>query len=239
MCGTRKEREHNLRHGLAAPAPVGFTSPGRHWTLRRLFIRYKHQLVPQVRTVCEVGCGAGEILSQLHKQLPGHMLFHGYEISPYAFEKCLERQTERLVFHLKDLLQEETELFDLVLTIDIVEHIEDYFGFLRRLRSKGKRHIFHIPLDMSVNLVLRGGPMLRARESVGHLHFFAKETALATLKDTGYQVVDYVYTAGATELPNPTLGRRILALPRRMAFRVHPDWAVRLLGGYSLLVLAE
>jgi hypothetical protein len=30
-----------------------------------------------------------------------------------------------------------------------------------------------------------------------------------------------------------------MRLPRQAAFKVSPDWAARVLGGYSLLVLAE
>src|SRR4029077_18429171 len=36
-------------------------------------------------TVCEIGCGAGGILSELQKPLP-HVRFTGYEISPQAHE---------------------------------------------------------------------------------------------------------------------------------------------------------
>ncbi len=43
-------------------------------------------------TVCEVGCGAGEILSQLHARLPSHVVFTGYEISPQAHALALTRE---------------------------------------------------------------------------------------------------------------------------------------------------
>ena len=33
-------------------------------------------------SICEVGCGAGEILNQLYLNLPKGILFNGYEISP-------------------------------------------------------------------------------------------------------------------------------------------------------------
>ena len=40
------------------------------------------------RVICEVGCGAGEILNQLSLQFDGNVKFFGYEISPQAFEIC-------------------------------------------------------------------------------------------------------------------------------------------------------
>jgi len=41
------------------------------------------------------------------------------------------------------------------------------------------------------------------------------------------------------ELPNQALTSRIMQLPRRVMFAINPDLAVRVLGGYSLLVLAK
>ena len=79
------------------------------------------------------------------------------------------------------------------MAIDVFEHVEDYFGFLRKLREKAEYKIFHIPLDLSVQTVLRSSPIIKGRKSVGHIHYFTKETALETLKDTGYEIIDYFY----------------------------------------------
>ncbi len=64
-------------------------------------------------SVCEVGCGAGEILNQLHRQMAGDVLFHGYEISPQAYQLCKGRAKERLEFFSKiswKLIAESTTL---------------------------------------------------------------------------------------------------------------------------------
>jgi hypothetical protein len=125
------------------------------------------------------------------------------------------------------------------MAIDVFEHVEDYFGFLRKLRAKAEYKIFHIPLDLSVQSILRASPILKARRLVGHIHYFTKETALEALKDTGYKVLDYSYTGGTIELPNRGWKANLLKLPRRLAYALHGDMAVRVLGGYSLLVLAQ
>jgi hypothetical protein len=71
------------------------------------------------------------------------------------------------------------------------------------------------------------------------LHHFSKETALATLEDAGYQIVDFFYTSGSTELDGFGWKTKLLKGPRNALAAVSPDAAARLLGGYSLLVLAE
>lgn len=170
------------------------------WKAEQIFkIIQNNNLQPL--SICEVGCGSGEILNQLYLKMSNGLNFTGYEISPQAYQNCQEKAKDRLSFKLGNLHQEENTYFDLLLCIDVFEHIEDYFGFLKNLRQKSKYQIFHIPLDISVSSVLRSTPILTARQLVGHLHYFSKETALATLKDTGYEICNYFYTAGSIDLP--------------------------------------
>ena len=196
----------------------------------------RHGLQP--RTICEVGCGAGEILRQLQYQLPSETEFYGYEISPQAFSLCQSRANDRLHFYCEDLLAADTPHFDLLLCIDVFEHVQNYMSFLAAMRNKARHKIFHIPLDMSAQWVLRGRPILKERDQAGHLHYFMKETALATLRDTGYTVLDAVYTDGALDHPR-SVKAKLARLPRRVLAKVSQDFVARALGGYSLLVLAE
>ena len=105
---------------------------------------------------------------------------------------CKERGNERLHFKLADIRQEDI-FFDLILMLDVVEHLENYFSFLRDIKPKSHYKLFHIPLEVSVQGVLRGKIFLRNRDLHGHLHYFTKETALRTLEDIGYEVLDYSY----------------------------------------------
>ena len=207
------------------------------WKARHILnLIQKNSLQP--RAVCEIGCGAGEILKQLQSHLPADTEFFGYDISPQAFELCRQRENERLHFYCEDLITADTPPFDLLLCIDVFEHVQDYIGFLRDLRRKAHYKIFHIPLDMSAQWVMRGRPILQEREQAGHLHYFMKDTALAALRETGYEVLDWTYTPGAIDNPR-SVKAKIASLPRRLLVRLNQDFAVRLLGGYSLLVLAE
>lgn len=189
-------------------------------------------------TVCEVGCGAGEILNQLSLHLPATTSLSGYEISPQAFEICRMKSKKNLAHSLGDPLAE-TSTFDLVLAVDVVEHVENYLDFLRKLKRKGLHKILHVPLEISVLGVLRPTSIVRTREAVGHIHNFMKETALAALKEAGYEIMDCDYTAGSLEVPQRPWRTRVLGLPRKLVFALNPDLSAWLLGGCSLLVLAQ
>lgn len=191
-------------------------------------------IAPQ--TVCEAGCGAGEILRQLSLRYESAS-FTGFELSPQAFDLCKQRESDRVKFHLESVLETDT-FFDCLLCIDVFEHVEDYMGFISALRSKATYKVFHIPLDISVLTVLRAS-FLKYRNNIGHLHYFTRETALATLTNCGYEIVDSFYTTSFLGIPGTTFKTRMARFPRRMMFLFSQHLAVRVLGGCSLMVLAK
>jgi len=208
------------------------------WKARQVLkLLQRNKLRP--RTVCEIGCGAGEILVQLASHMNRDVRFIGHEISPQAFELCRSREGNRLSFHNTDAFEDSTGPYDVTMAIDVIEHVEDVFDFLRKMRSHGRDKVFHMPLDVCVQTVLRPSALLARRTKSGHIHVFLKETALALLAETGYEVVDWFYTRGSIEIPGAGLGTRLLRGPRALLFALHQDFAVRLLGGFSLMVLAR
>jgi 2-polyprenyl-3-methyl-5-hydroxy-6-metoxy-1,4-benzoquinol methylase len=126
-------------------------------------------------TICEVGCGAGEVLKQLQQRLTDDCDFLGCDVSPQAIELCRSRANEKLHFLLGDVTKISDRFFDLILVLDVIEHLEDYFSFLRSIKEPALYKIFQIPLDLSVQTILRATPLLNDRQRYGHIHFFCKE----------------------------------------------------------------
>ncbi|MBL0198949.1 MAG: class I SAM-dependent methyltransferase [Chitinophagaceae bacterium] len=194
----------------------------------------------QPESVVEIGCGAGEILNQLLQRMPDkNIAFSGYEISPDAFKMAQTRENEALHFYQEDLLQN-NNTYDLLLMIDVFEHVEDYIGFVRKCKAKATYKIYHIPLDISLWSVFTNYPA-SARKQIGHLHYFMKDTALATLVDADQEIVDWFYTPGALEVNNKGLSftGKIIQLLRRFFYKVKPGFAVKAFGGFSLIVLTK
>ncbi len=191
--------------------------------------------------IADLGCGAGGVLRSLCDVWPATLQAYGYDISPDAIQlaKRLD-QKKQIIYECCNLLEKETEMFDVLLLIDVFEHIENYLDFLRQIKRKAKYFIFHIPLDMHIQGLIRDKQVL-LREQVGHLHYFSKETAFSTLRDTGFHVIDWSYTKEALEKPKHELSwvRRISNLPRQLMFSPFPDLTVKIFGGFSLIVLAE
>lgn len=188
-------------------------------------------------SIVEVGCGAGRIISDLAKLYPSKEMV-GYDISPDVSGFWPKFPPRGLRFVNADF-QNATETYDILLLIDVFEHIENYIDFLKKMRGRSRYSMFHIPLDMSVVGLLRN-KQIEARAKLGHLHYFSKDTALETLSYCGFRVLDWCYTSVAIEVPSHMrLRRRLMNLLRRPIYAARPDLAAKVLGGWSVLVLAE
>jgi SAM-dependent methyltransferase len=191
----------------------------------------RHHLSP--KSVIDIGCGSGGILASLAKQMLADTILIGYDISPDAHAISRQFESDRIKFVLGEAWQEPRA--DLVLAMDVIEHVEDCFGFLRKIREQGEYKIYHIPLDIHASAALRDS-FMNAWHAVGHIHVFSKSIALEMLRDTGHEILDWFYTPSALEVGKFRLRTFLANLPRRILPR---SLASRLLGGFSLLVLAR
>jgi SAM-dependent methyltransferase len=196
----------------------------------------KHGLEPT--RVAEVGCGAGAILTELSAAYPA-CDFVGYEMSPQAMLLCKSRETDRVHFRAQNIFESAADPYDVILCIDVIEHVDDSAGFLRSFRLLPGWKIFHIPLELSVLTIIKPNTLVGNRRRVGHVHFYSKELALETLVEAGFEVADWRYTPWALDYPNRNWKAAVLNGVRRMIDCLNRNLAARLFGGYSLLVLAK
>lgn len=198
----------------------------------------KNNIAPE--EITEVGCGAGLILEELSKKNGGDLKYFGYDISPQAIALARKRETQNLHFFNEDFVHATNIHSDVLLVIDVLEHVEDYYGFLKKIKSKGNYFVFHIPLDLSCRTVLKSHILLQQRESVGHIHYFTKEIVLWFLRDSGFHILDWKYTKPALDKDavkgfKNGLKKRL----RNFSFSINKDNSAKLWGNYSMLILAK
>ena len=186
----------------------------------------------------EVGCGTGEVLRQLQAKMDRQCHFVGYDIAPQAIELSRTRQNDRLECRLADIRNDPNAHFDLLLILDVLEHQENYFSFLRETKPLAPYKLFHTVLDLSAQAVLRKQNLSKRRQMTDDLHFFTKETFLQSLRDEEYEILDWFYVPRSVYRASG-MAKKVLQLPRMICFGLNSDFAVRLLGGYSLFVLAK
>lgn len=219
-------------------------NPGWHQEDAPFKAKYIARILEQNRisfkTVAEIGTGSGAVLlnfRQLTKR--DDVRWYGYDIAPEPLAKAAAAAPADVEFHCQNLLELDAH-FDVLLVADVIEHIPDYMKFAAECRRKALYKVYHIPLDLHVMSIVCDS-LEEARKSVGHLHYFTQQTALATLRDTGHEIVDTRLTPGALELGriHPSFRRSMANGPRRLVASFSPSLSTRLFGGWSLLVLAR
>lgn len=198
-------------------------------------ILQRSAIVPH--NLAEVGCGSGQCVRLVQEMFPGSVA-DGYEISPQAFALCSALQTDSLHFQNRSPF-DSGKSYDVMMALDVIEHVEDPFAFIKQMAAMSTYQLFHIPLDMNALSVAREWPILDARREIGHLHYFTRGTAIALLKDCGLRIVDEHYTPWAIDQSHKSWKKRLAALPRRAAFALARHATVRTVGGWSLMVLTR
>jgi len=221
--------------GGYADANPGWHEEDAEWKAQRIasLLREQDRLPSRL---CDIGCGTGGVIAALQSEFPSVAMV-GYEISPQAAALARTRHPTTDIREQDVFLS--GEHFDLVMLIDVFEHVEDYIGFLRRAALMADQLLLHIPLDMSVVNVWRDGRLIAKRGDVGHLHYFSEMTALATLELAGLEVVASRFTSIEAEVRQTRGKERVLQQAMRAGYRVNASWTARILGGGSLLVLAR
>jgi SAM-dependent methyltransferase len=197
---------------------------------------WKRSGLPLPSTVAEIGCGAGGILAGLRSRFPDSVRFDGFDIAPAAIQLAQQHEVARLAYHCEDLTKSGRK-FDMLLCIDVFEHVENPFEFLRTIKAIAPIVVFNIPLEMHLAGLLINH-QLWTRRHYGHLHFYTAAVAFETLKECGYSLVSHDYISRLMDLPR-SKSEYVFWLPRRAMSLVSPEFSARILGGTSLLVFAK
>lgn len=190
-------------------------------------------------TLCEVGCGSGQVLFELTKLYP-KTYFHGFDISPDASQLWTKTRSERLEFYHADfLISDHKQHYGVLMLLDVLEHVPNPWEFLQGLRKRADYFVFHFPLEFTAINALRRGVLSDARKKVGHIHYFNDELAVCLLQECGFEVMDSFFTRAYMTAPNRSFRSKIASLPRGILGSVNSSFSSRLLGGDTLMVLAR
>lgn len=196
----------------------------------------KHPI--KFESVCEVGCGSGEILVQLQKRFPDAHKWIGYDISSDAIAIAERKSNENLTFELKDIQLVAKEInYDLMLIIDVIEHLDNYFNFLDSIVEKSRYFVFHIPLDMCLWSLMREGILIESKKRVGHIHNFTEDFIKSILNDHGFKIIGQIYTEPIAKVHS--FKQQIVNVMRNILDMINPWLCSKTLGGYSIMLLAE
>lgn len=186
--------------------------------------------------VADVGCGAGETTRRLAAAFPGAHI-DGYDIHPQIDTLTPE---DNIRFFRSDFCTIELETpYDLSVLFDVIEHVPDPISFVKAVALRSRAVAFHIPLDDSSFVWLRN-LMLPKLTHPGHLVALSPATALTLVALTGVRTRTFVYSPVFRAPTGRERGtQRLFNFARAVLYSISPYLTQRLLGGVSLMVVAE
>jgi 2-polyprenyl-3-methyl-5-hydroxy-6-metoxy-1,4-benzoquinol methylase len=199
MCG----REAIVRRRVAAPEHTPTSSAGYYGQERPDLVA---ALPRPLGRVLDVGCGEGGVGRGL--RAAGATWLSGIELLPEAAERARAVYDEVLVGTADVLLGEAAGPFDTICCYDVLEHMPDPYGVLRRLRveagAPGARLHVSVPnarhWTLVRDLLVRGtfGYAEWGHRDRTHLRWFTGRDIVEAVRQAGW---------GDVQLTHPALGR--------------------------------
>jgi SAM-dependent methyltransferase len=132
-----------------------------------------------VRTVLDVGCGSGENLERLAAL--GRYVVSGVDLSDAALRLAREHLGPEVRLKSLDVENEAlSERFDLVLSIQVVEHIADDVAALRNMAAMSSKYFFTSTI---------GGRMRPSELAIGHVRNYSRLELHRKLELAGLDVL--------------------------------------------------
>lgn len=131
-----------------------------------------------VRTVLDVGCGSGENLAALAAS--GKYELVGADISQEALNLASHREPSARLMQLDAQREALAEQFDLVMSIQVVEHLLDDIAAFKNIARMAKKYVFISTLQ---------GRMRRSEIGIGHVRNYSEVELRRKLELAGLEVI--------------------------------------------------
>lgn len=133
-----------------------------------------------VHSVLDVGCGSGENLAAL--ATADRYELSGVDVSNEGIELARKRVASARLLKVLDVEREALpERFDLVMSIQVVEHIVDDMAALRNIAAMARRYVFISTL---------AGTMRASEVLTGHVRNYSAVELRRKLEVVGLRVID-------------------------------------------------
>lgn len=225
---------------------IYFEDPNRHRedtkykveSIKKLLFKYLNNNNIQLSSYADVGCGSGEIIKLLGKELKLNFeslqILKGFDVSPHV-EKIKD---ENIEFLFQDFTKSD-ENFDLITLNDVFEHVTNPISFLTEVGKRAKYVVMHIPLEDCLSVNIRNLQKAKIKNP-GHLIFLNINSAINLITFSGLKVVDYEYSIDSINAPsnNSTILQKTTYPFKYLLLKINPYLFSKFFG-ISLIVIAE
>ena len=207
-------------------------------SIKKILIPYLTNNSIELTSYADVGCGSGEIVKLLGKELKLKIkslkVLKGFDVSPHV-----EKLSDEIVDFSCEDFTKSTENFDLVTLNDVLEHIPRTASFLSEVGKRAKLIVMHIPLEDCLSVNMRNLQKRKIKDP-GHLVFLNINSALNLITTSGLNILDYEYSKGAIKAPsnNKSILQKIAYPIKALLLFLNP-YIYSKIFGISVIVIAK
>ena len=206
--------------------------------IKKMLFKFLTKNSIQLKSYADVGCGSGEIVKLLGKELKLNFkslqLLKGFDVSPHV-ENLKDEMVE---FSFQDFTKS-SERFDLVTLNDVFEHVTNPISFLTEVGKRAKYIVMHIPLEDCLSVNIRNLQKNKIKNP-GHLVFLNINSAINLITYSGLKILEYEYSLDSIKAPsnNKTFLQKITYPIKAILLKINPYLYSKLFG-ISLIVIAK
>jgi len=195
------------------PLEADYNAQASKWKWEHLRPLISRHLTPE--SVLEFGCGSGEMLAMARSSFPRAKLY-GIDLSERMIDMAKQRLGDAtLICGSDDRLEDWRPPVDLVLAVDILEHLVDPVKVARALGKAGRWVALWIPIERRVIRLGISKQKTGIEHLSGHIHFWTLEESRRLLRAAGLRILE----EGMADPPeslryHPAMTRLVPSWPR-------------------------
>lgn len=197
----------------------------------------------QFDSVIDVACGSGNILLNISSHFRSKKLL-GVDISRdiIAIAKSNDSK-KKATWLVSDVFDLKPDKYELVLAIDILEHVDNDLAFLKQIKNLGNFIVIKTPIERNfinrfVRIITLGiiDEYRHTKIQYGHIHHYSVKDVLDLIDNAGLKIVNKVY------LPLPRRSKlfwEIIRIAASPLWRISVSSYLRVNGGFLVLLLTR
>jgi len=194
----------------------------------------------KAKSLLDVACGAGLVTVKVAEKLNSRYNV-GIDISRTMINKAKKVDKDRLVnWKMSDVFNYNTKnKFDLILCVDILEHVENDLEFLKKVGQLGKYIVIKTPLEKSMfsRLLVKlkiFDPWKDTEKRYGHVQHYDEKNLDELFRQSNLTIVNSV------SVPMPRRSKLVWEIFRLLFYPISilsMDKMVKISGGFKIVLL--